>query len=100
MNRTCPSCGVVFWKDPGEALGAMYLDYAVATMVFIPGWIALAWLTNLRDLVQIAILGVVAVAAVLILYPVTRSAWTVLVYVSGGIEGGPALRAVSRRKVP
>ncbi len=93
MNRNCPACGVVFWKDPGESLGAMYLDYAVATAVFLIGWLPLALLTNLSDTLQIAILGALAVASVLVFYPFTRSAWTVLVYISGGIER-PRMRAI------
>lgn len=93
MNRTCPNCQVVFWKDPGESLGAMYLDYAVVTAVFVPGWILLALLSGLSDAALIAILGGAAVASVLICYPFTRSAWTALVYLSGGIEQ-PRLRAI------
>lgn len=93
MNRNCPACGVVFWKDPGESLGAMYLDYAVATAVFLIGWLPLALLTNLSDTLQIAILGALAVLSVLVFYPFTRSAWTVLVYISGGIER-PRMRAI------
>ncbi len=26
INRTCPVCNVTFWSDPGEGLGAMYLE--------------------------------------------------------------------------
>ena len=93
MNRECPSCHVVFWKDPGESLGAMYLDYAFASAVFLVTWLLLAWLTSLSDAAQIAIVGAISVASVLIFYPLSRSAWTVLVYISGGIER-PRLRTI------
>lgn len=93
MNRTCPKCNVVFWADPGESLGAMYLDYAVATAVFIVLWAVLSWTTSLSDLAQWIIISVVTVASVLACYPITRSAWTVLVYISGGIER-PRLKIV------
>ena len=93
MNRTCPKCNVVFWADPGESLGAMYLDYAVATAVFIVLWAVLSWTTSLSDLAQWIIISVVTVASVLACYPITRSAWTVLVYISGGIER-PRLKMV------
>ena len=93
MNRSCPNCHVVFWKDPGESLGAMYLDYAVATAAFLIGWLLLDLTTNLSDPIQIALVGAIAVAAVLIFYPFSRSAWTLLVYISGGIEK-PTLRAM------
>jgi uncharacterized protein (DUF983 family) len=93
MNRACPNCHVIFWKDPGESLGAMYLDYAVATVAFLIGWLALDLTTNLSDPIQIAIVGAIAVVSVLIFYPLSRSAWTLLVYISGGIEK-PTLRAM------
>jgi|SRR5215471_838946 len=86
MNRNCPACHVVFWGDPGESLGAMYVDYAVATVTFIAVWVLLSWTTSLSDLAQTAIVAAAAVASILICYPYSRSAWTVLVYISGGIE--------------
>jgi uncharacterized protein (DUF983 family) len=92
MNRECPRCHVVFWKDPGESLGAMYLDYAVASVAFLVCWGLLAF-TRISDTLQILILCTVAAATVLLCYPLTRSAWTVLVYLSGGIDQ-PQLRAL------
>lgn len=89
MNETCPACGVTFWADPGEGLGAMYLDYAVATAVFIVAWVILAWMTSLSDVALWIIISILAVASVLIFYPITRSFWTVLVYISGGIDRPP-----------
>src|SRR5258708_23927078 len=49
MNRECPNCHVTFWKDPGESLGAMYVDYAVATVAFLIAWLVLAFTTHLSD---------------------------------------------------
>lgn len=89
MNKTCPACNVTFWADPGESLGAMYLDYAVATAAFIVGWVILAWMTSLSDAALWIIISIIAVASVLVLYPITRSFWTVLVYISGGIDRPP-----------
>ena len=97
MNRECPRCHVVFWKDPGESLGAMYLDYAVASCSFLLCWIFLAFATRVADTVQILILCTISAGSVLLCYPLTRSAWTVLVYLSGGIER-PQLRAIPGRK--
>ena len=70
----------------------MYLDYAVASAAFLVCWGLLA-LTRISDTLQILILCTVAAGSVLLCYPLTRSAWTVLVYLSGGIEP-PHLRAV------
>jgi hypothetical protein len=70
----------------------MYLDYAVASAAFLVCWGLLAF-TKIPDALQILILCTVAAASVLLCYPLTRSAWTVLVYLSGGIEM-PQLRAL------
>ena len=93
INPTCPLCHVTFWHDPGEVLGAMYLDWAVAMGTFLPLWAALCWLTNLSDISQLIILSIASATAVIICYPWSRSLWTVLVYLSGGIEP-PPLRVI------
>ena len=71
----------------------MYLDYAVAAGAFLICWAILDWTTTLSDLTQLVILCVIAVGSVLLCFPYTRSAWTVLVYISGGIER-PQLRVI------
>src|ERR1700730_10598434 len=68
MNRSCPRCHVIFWKDPGESLGAMYVDYAVATVAFLIAWLILDFTTHLSDPVQVAIVGAIAVGSILIFY--------------------------------
>ena len=50
-----------------------------------------------RNAVEIFILCAVACGSVLLCYPLTRSAWTVLVYLSGGIER-PRLRTIQGGK--
>jgi len=97
MNRECPRCHVIFWKDPGETLGAMYLDFAVASGSFLLFWAILAFATQLSDAVQILLLSVIAAGSVLLFYPLTRSVWTLLVYLSGGIER-PRLRTIQGGK--
>src|ERR1700684_970210 len=68
MHRECPNCHVIFWKDPGESLGAMYVDYAIATATFLIVWFILDWTTHLSDLLQVMIVGGFAVASILIFY--------------------------------
>ena len=89
MNRECPNCHVIFWKDPGESLGAMYIDYALAAGSFLTAWLALSLITNLSDLTLFFVLGATAAGSVLLFYPLSRSFWTILVYLSGGIERPP-----------
>jgi uncharacterized protein (DUF983 family) len=93
MNRECPNCHVTFWKDPGESLGAMYVDYVVATVAFLVAWLTLDFTTHVSDPMQFVIVAPIAVTSILLFYPISRSIWTVLVYVSGGIEK-PRMRAI------
>lgn len=97
MNRSCLACHAVFWKDPGEALGAMYLDYAVAVACCIVSWPIVDFATGLSEPVQLALLAAVTTCSVLVFYPLTRSFWTLLVYLSGGIER-PPMRLIGGRK--
>ncbi len=89
INTICPVCHVTFWRDPGEVLGAMYFDWAVAMAAFLLLWAAFAWLTNLSEIALFFILSTAAASAVIICYPWSRCFWTVLVYLSGGIERPP-----------
>jgi uncharacterized protein (DUF983 family) len=93
MNRACPACHVIFWRDPGEFIGAMYLDYAVAVAAFLVSWFVLARIAELSQVTLLVAVAASAVASVLAFYPWSRCLWTVLVYVSGGIER-PPMRAI------
>jgi hypothetical protein len=44
MHRACPSCGLVFEREPGYFVGAMYVSYALAVPVYagLAGLVALA----------------------------------------------------------
>ena len=96
MNRECPRCHVVFWKDPGETLGAMYLDFAVAAASFLVCWAILALATHLSDAVEILILCAVACGSVLLCYPLTRSGWTVLLESECFAPGGKYMKSCLR----
>ncbi|WP_246164212.1 DUF983 domain-containing protein [Xanthovirga aplysinae] len=35
MNKSCPHCGLVFEREPGFFIGAMYVSYAFIVAIFI-----------------------------------------------------------------
>lgn len=41
MNDPCPHCGLIFQREEGYFLGAMYVSYALSTLLF--GVIYVAW---------------------------------------------------------
>jgi|GEM_PF-6600787 len=67
----------------------MYFDWAVAMATFLLWWGLLSWRTHLSDSSQFIILSAVTATAVVICYPWSRSLWTVLVYLCGGIQCPP-----------
>jgi uncharacterized protein (DUF983 family) len=36
MHRECPRCGLLFQREPGYFLGAMYFSYALAILAALP----------------------------------------------------------------
>src|SRR5690348_3352318 len=45
MNETCPNCGLIFEREQGYWLGALYVAYALSVPVLSMGTI-LIWLTT------------------------------------------------------
>jgi uncharacterized protein (DUF983 family) len=44
MNDPCPICGLVFEREPGYFIGAMYFSYALAVLMITPLFIFFYWL--------------------------------------------------------
>src|SRR5262245_29618535 len=43
MNDPCPICGLVFEREQGYFLGAMYFSYLLAVIVLAGGYFLLKW---------------------------------------------------------
>jgi uncharacterized protein (DUF983 family) len=44
MNDPCPVCGLVFNREPGYFLGAMYFSYALGVVILVPLFFLFQWL--------------------------------------------------------
>lgn len=44
MNDPCPACGLIFRREDGYFLGALYVSYALSTALFGGGYFFIAWL--------------------------------------------------------
>ena len=58
MNDRCPACGLLFNREPGYFLGAMYISYALILALFFAFGVILWVLTRWR-LTNVAIAAVV-----------------------------------------
>ena len=44
MNDPCPYCGLIYRREPGYFLGAMYCSYGLAVLIVVPLFFLLQWL--------------------------------------------------------
>ena len=75
MNRTCPGCGTVFYRESGYFMGAMVLSYFASSGLGIV--LLLVLFAGLKlDIVEAAIISVgVVLTLTPILYRYSRIAW-------------------------
>ncbi len=60
MNDPCPVCGLLFQREEGYFLGAMYVGYFLATAILVPLYLVAALLLPQWDSVMIALLATAA----------------------------------------
>src|SRR5438094_2275536 len=60
MNDPCPVCGVLFQREEGYFLGAMYVSYFLATAVLIPLYLMAALLLPNQHSLVIALVATAA----------------------------------------
>jgi uncharacterized protein (DUF983 family) len=59
MNDPCPTCGLIFQREEGFFLGAMYISYPVSVAFIIPAFFALSYLLPTWNGAVVALLAVV-----------------------------------------
>lgn len=75
MARECTRCGLRFERAHGYFVGAIYVNYAVTTVIVIGGYFVLWWLTELSTAAQLALWLPVVVVFPLWFFPYSRSLW-------------------------
>jgi uncharacterized protein (DUF983 family) len=59
MNDPCPTCGLLFEREEGYFLGAMYIGYGLSSVILIAFYVVLAWLLPSWSSYAIALAAVV-----------------------------------------
>jgi len=96
MSARCPACGLVFEREAGYFIGAIYINYGLTVLLALGGYFALeAWLAPSRGW-QVAIWGAFAVLFPLWSFRYSKALWLALDHLvdptnSGG-EPGPGGR--------
>ncbi len=75
MRPACPACGLVFEREPGYFVGAIYLNYGATVLIAIAGYFALdAWLGPAPG-VQLALWSAFAVLFPFWFFRYSKSLW-------------------------
>ncbi len=85
MNVRCPTCGVIFERDPGEVTGGMAINMTLTSTIALVGGGLLGVLTDLPAALLILIVGALTVAFGLLFYRHARGLWTSILYLTGSI---------------
>jgi uncharacterized protein (DUF983 family) len=75
MNRECTECHLVFEREPGYFVGAIYINYAATAAVAIIGFLALDAYTTLSVSTQIVLWCVFGVAFPVLFFRYSKSLW-------------------------
>lgn len=78
MASECARCGLRFERAQGYFVGAIYINYAVTSLIAIGGYFVLWWLTELSTAAQLALWLPVVVLFPLWFFPYSRSLWLAL----------------------
>jgi uncharacterized protein (DUF983 family) len=78
MHTRCPACQLIFEREPGYFVGAIYLNYGMTVLVVMPGYFLLdAWLAPPLGL-QLALWGTFAVLFPIWFFRYSKSLWLAL----------------------
>ncbi len=80
MNERCAACALLFEREPGYFIGAMYINYAMTAGLSIGGFLLLDAYTAMSVTAQIVLWGAFAVAFPLFFFRYARSLWLAVDY--------------------
>ena len=75
MHPQCPHCALVFEREPGYFVGAIYINYAATTLTAIIGFLALDYFASLSLSQQLLLWGGFAILFPLFFFRYSRSLW-------------------------
>jgi len=78
MNDPCPVCGLIFQREEGTFLGAMYVSYLLGSVLMISAYFAGRWL--LPDWGDVSIVAVVLLAYLPLVPAVFRYSRVIWIY--------------------
>lgn len=89
MQPRCPACRLVFEREPGYFVGAIYLNYGLTTLIALAGYFTLDAALGLGVGLQLALWGVFVIAFPLWFFRYSKSLWLSLDYLVDPVDARP-----------
>ncbi len=89
MHETCPYCQARYERGPGEALGGMYVNVALAEITALLGFFTIDALTDIPALWQLPFWVLYTVLFFVLFFRPARGMWIAVVYLTGGVYPDP-----------
>jgi len=97
MHETCAVCHLTFEREPGYFIGAIYINYAVTTLISIAGFLLLDAYAGLSLTTQLLLWSAFAIVFPLLFYRYSKSLWLAIDHLFS--PEGPGVRIVPGRRV-
>ena len=78
MNETCPSCGFRFEREPGYFLGSIYINYGLAALQMLVGWLVLRYGLRLEPRPVAVGLAIYCVVFGVLFFRYARALWVAM----------------------
>jgi uncharacterized protein (DUF983 family) len=75
MRRECPLCRLVFEREQGFFVGAIYVNYAATVLIAMPGFFLLDYYAEISLLQQLVLWGAFTIVFPILFFRHSRSLW-------------------------
>jgi uncharacterized protein (DUF983 family) len=75
MNDPCPECGLIFQREEGTFLGAMYVSYVLANIFMISTFFCLCWLLDWGEITTFFVTLALYVPLIPLVFRYSRVMW-------------------------
>lgn len=100
MYTCCPQCTLVFEREQGYFVGAIYINYAATTLIAIAGFLTLDYTTSMSLSQQLLLWGAFAILFPLFFFRYSRSLWMSIDYLFNPLDTGPRNNLLILKRKP
>jgi uncharacterized protein (DUF983 family) len=98
MRDACPACGLRYEREQGYFVGAIYVNYALTSLLGLGGVLLLDSVVGLSLVQQLALAIPIMLVAPLLFFRPARSLWLGIGFLAGSLDERAARRAARRSR--